>query len=167
MKLKEIDSLLYIDSGASAPMIVCSEYKLHLLYYYHKSISDKEYIETPKERNIKEDKGIAILTFSSVYIHKFGYPNDEVLMSHPYYKLGLESYGMFEVEKSDWIDAIEKMNRVHPFHKSDRYKTLKHYIITFKDATFECITEKVELSFTRMTLNEAMLVVCSSWSNDL
>jgi len=162
MKLNETNTLLYIDTGAPSPIIMCSEYKLNLLFYYDRSAGGNEHISFPKQRNIKEDKGVAILTFNSARIHKFGYPNDEVLLSHPYYTLGLQSYEMFEVENSDWIDAIEKMNRAHPLHKPERYTKLKHYIITFKDSTFECIAEKVELSFTGMTLKEAMLSVCSS-----
>jgi hypothetical protein len=165
MKLKEINSLLPMDIGAPIPVIISGEYKLDLLYFYDKEFekSTTGYLDMPQERH-NSDMGIAHLSFKYASVHKFGYPNDEVLSAHPYYSLGLSSYTMFEVEGSDWIAAIEKMNQVHISHNPGRFKLLRHYIITFKDSTFECIAEGVEFKFMKgISMNEALLQVCKSF----
>lgn len=158
MRLKEIETLLFIDPGASVPVILSNENKVTLLYYYYKIIENGAIF--PKERNIMEDEGVATLTFNGAIIYKSGYPNDEVIASHPYYPFGLSLYKMFEVINSDWVDAIEKMNRIHRLHNPERFKSLKHYIITFKDLTFECIAKSVEISFTQKTMNEVLNDIC-------
>lgn len=156
MKLNEIETLLYIQAGAPAPVILANEYKLNLLYYYHKDTESDGSYDSLKQRNISVDKGIAIMGFKNFLIYKFGYPNAEVLQSHPYYSLGLEPYKLFEVIESDWINKIEMMNKVHPFHNPIRYKMYKHFILTFEDSTFECIAHSTELVFIKSTMTTAL-----------
>ena len=31
------------------------------------------------------------------------------------------------------------MNSVHPYHRTERFEALHHFILTFHDSTFECI----------------------------
>jgi hypothetical protein len=164
MKLKKINTLLYIQSGAPVPVVLSNEYKLTLLYYYHKVPTDTALYDMPVERNNAEDKGIAVLHFKNHLIYKFGYPNAEVLQSHAYYKFGLESYEIYEVIESEWLLEIERMNKVHPFHNPVRYKMYKHYIITFEDSTFECIAAGIELNFMQAaTMEQAIQSVSQSF----
>lgn len=162
MKLSEIETLLFIQVGAPAPAVLSSEYKLYLLYYYHRDIENDGSFDNLKQRNINTDKGIAIISFKNFLIYKFGYPNVEVLQSHPYYSLGLEPYKIYEVVESDWVSKIEQMNKVHPFHNSVKYKMYKHFILTFEDSTFECVARSTELTFVQSSMQEALQSLSSS-----
>lgn len=162
MKLTEIKNLLFIDPGAPAPVILSDEHDLYLMYYYYRDIDNTDNkLGLPKERNIETDSGIAVAYFKHVLIYKFGYPNDEVIISHPYYSMGLRAYGMFEVQESDWISEVEQMNKVHPYHRLNQFSNLKHFIVTFKDSTFECIASEVEISFMQLTMKDAVLRIAS------
>ena len=157
MKLEKIDTVLYIQPGAPVPVVLSDEYNLSLFYYYDKFFAENITVDMPVERNSNEDKGIAHIKFDIYLIYKFGYPNVEVLQSHPYYHLGLEPYNIFEVVESDWVKEIEIRNRVHPFHNRLRYLMYKHFIITFEDSTFECIARGLEISFFQnLTMKEAL-----------
>jgi len=156
MELKEIETLLFIAAGAPVPVTLASEYKLKLLYYYAKDLQEN-LIDMPKQRNKGEDTGVAVIEFKNYLVYKFGYPNVEALSSHPYYPMGLEPYKLFEVVESDWVEKIEVMNRVHPFHNPIRYKMYRHFILTFEDSTFECIAREIELSFLPTTMRDALV----------
>jgi len=148
MELEEIETLLFIETGAPVPVVLS------------KSSADIGDSEMPRERDNREDRGVAVITFKNHLIYKFGYPNAEVLQAHPYYALGLEAYKFFEVVNSDWVDDIEQRNRVHPFHNPIRYKMYKHFLITFEDSTFECIAAGMGIEFkTKMTMGEGVSLV--------
>lgn len=71
----------------------------------------------------------------------FGAPNDEALNGHPLYGRGLKAYSAHKVLESDWIRELERRNSVHPRHNKDHYLADRvHYIVTFHDSTFECVT---------------------------
>jgi hypothetical protein len=88
---------------------------------------------------------VALITFDS-YAHMFGPPSDEGLEAHPLYGRGLDYHNCFEVRESSWIRAFERMNRVHMWHDSAGFARYKHFVITFQDSTFECISEKYHVS---------------------
>jgi hypothetical protein len=75
---------------------------------------------------------------------KFGTPNDEVLGGHSLAQFGLGFYDFFEVLNSPWIDDLCRANRVHPRHSDAMFKGVRHFIATFKDATFEVASRKIE-----------------------
>jgi hypothetical protein len=155
-ELKEIETLLFIVPGAPAPIVLSNEHKLNVLYYYQREIADIN-VDIPKQRNTSKDEGIANVAFENYLIYKFGYPNAEILQSHPYYKLGLRWYKLYEITGSTWIKDIEQMNQKHPLHNPTRYKIFKHFIITFEDSTFECIAKGVEISFSqKVTMKNAI-----------
>lgn len=163
MRIEEINTVLHIQAGAPVPVVLSDEYHLTLFYYYNKGFSES-ITQMPIERNSREDKGVAVLVFKNHIIYKFGYPNAEVLQSHPYYNLGLESYNIYEVAESDWVREIEVMNRLHPFHNPIKFKMYKHFIITFEDSTFECIARELELSFFQnLTMKEALKSISESF----
>src|SRR5215467_195287 len=78
--------------------------------------------------------------------HYFGSPSDETASGHPLAKRGLEPYGVFEVRNSSWIRALEQMNRVHPKHDASRFGSLRHFVFTFHDNTFECVANGAMLA---------------------
>ena len=86
----------------------------------------------------------------------FGSPNDEALEGHPLYKRGLESYGVYEVLHSSWIREAERRNRSHVGHNPARFDDFHHYIITFHDNLFECMSESLEILGTPSDIDKAM-----------
>jgi len=80
-----------------------------------------------------------VVTFESPECHYLGPPNDEALAGHPLAERGLHHYGVFEVDSSSWVRALERANQVHDRQRPEAYADLKHYVFTFHDETFECI----------------------------
>lgn len=76
---------------------------------------------------VRKDAHI-ILTFHYAFGHRFGPPDKKGLASHPLAARGLKADGAFEVKGSTWVrDSFGGKG--------------KHYVFTFKDATFECVAE--------------------------
>jgi len=74
--------------------------------------------------------------------HLFGPPNEEALAGHPLNEKGLKPFGAYEILNSSWLNELEKMNSVHPYHvKSEFMKGKRHIVLTFHDSTFECIAD--------------------------
>ena len=88
----------------------------------------------------------AVVNFIQPRAHYFGSPSDETASGHPLAKRGLEPYGVFEVRNSSWIRALEQMNRVHPKHDASRFGSLRHFVFTFHDNTFECVAHGAVLA---------------------
>jgi len=139
MKVNRIHDI-HIHPNAPMPKIISNDNSLYLIFYLPEEINGE--ISQLKVRNSILDKGITVVKFEGSLSYKFGSPNDETLIGHPLYKEGLEACGGFYVNDSSWILELEKINSVHPYHNSEMYKGLKHYILSFKDNTFECIARE-------------------------
>lgn len=114
--------------GAPCPEIMAAEHSLVVKYY----IQD-EHPELDETTTVR---------FNLPYAHIFGPPNDEAFRGHPLYGKGLRPYSAVEVCNSPWIEALEKMNSVHPYHDKVRFLANKrHFVLSFHDTTFECIAE--------------------------
>jgi len=87
---------------------------------------------------------LAAITFMHPVAHYLGPPNDEAIEGHPLASRGLTAYGIFEVLSSSWIRSLDDMNRVHPLHNPKRFSTLRHFVFTFHDATFEIIADGID-----------------------
>ena len=85
--------------------------------------------------------GTAVVQFESALAVHIGSPNDEALHGHPLWTTGLQHYAFQEVMGSDWAAELERRNRCHPMHDASRYRSLRHFILTFHDVTFECVAE--------------------------
>lgn len=143
MKLNEISGLLSIDVGVPAPTIISNDSNLYLMFY-----SNGEDISTEalQERNSVYDRGIYILKFNLFLNYKFGMPSNEIIIGHPYSKLGLQPYSFYQLEDSDWIKKLMKIDSVHPYYDKKKWVIYKHYILTFHDNMFECIAKDFEIS---------------------
>lgn len=86
----------------------------------------------------------------------FGPPNDEALQGHRLYSKGLRHYASYEVENSAWIAEMEVRNRVHPYHRKERFEGLHHYIFTFHDSTLELVAEGLDWTIIHGTPVEAL-----------
>ena len=136
IKLELIDLKARIDPGAPLPNIIMDEHQVFVFFYL---------LDDNRERD-----SFGCLNFKGLNQIKFGYPNEEVINAHPYYKYGLVPCSFYEVRNSDWIDLIERMNRVHPYHKKELFINDKHYIFPFHDTTLEIIAD----SFTFEVIND-------------
>lgn len=125
MKLFEMKMPFNMDFGAPCPIILSNDTDLYLSFI----IED----EKNNEMNAKT------LIFNSYLKYNFGIPSNETLIYHPYSHLGIESYSFYELYNSDWLDSLMKIEQQHPYFNYEKWKNLKHFIITFHDNIFECI----------------------------
>ena len=95
-----------------------------------------------------EGEQLAVVIFTQPRAHYFGPPNDEAIQGHPLASRGIGPYGLFEIRHSSWIRTLERMNRVHPSHDASRFAAFRHFVFTFHDKTFECISRGVALAAT-------------------
>jgi hypothetical protein len=134
-RVVEVADLPQSDAGAPSPVLARTEGGLQLAYICRLGASMEE--------------AIAVVTFTGVWSHMFGMPNDEALHGHPLYERGLKPYGAFRVENSSWIRALERMNSVHERHRPGFADRLRHYVLTFHDSTFECVADGFSVAVVR------------------
>lgn len=67
------------------------------------------------------------------------------MAGHPLYAHGLQHVVAQEVINSPWAGEIEESNRVHPKHIPDLFSGYRHFILPFKDETFECLFREMEI----------------------
>lgn len=82
-----------------------------------------------------------------------GYPNDEGLPEHPLWNDGLSACetSIVEVAGSQWLadirdQKVRSAKRIwggHGMAWTPTTDSLRHFVITLKEATFECIAEKL------------------------
>jgi hypothetical protein len=90
--------------------------------------------------------GEAEVKFLGVRAFYLGSPNDEALKGHRLWGRGLDFYSFQEVIHSDWIAELERRNRVHPQHSTKLFEGLRHFVITFKEQTLECVALAFEVT---------------------
>jgi hypothetical protein len=108
---------------------------------------------------------VAILRFNRPRAHYLGPPNDEALGGHPLAVRGLKWWEIHEVKNSSWIRSLERMNRVHPGHSPSLYNGLRHFVITSKEVTFECVASDLVLfaCFPKAEAAESILGRAAAW----
>lgn len=156
MKLNEISGLISIDVGAPTPTIISNDSNLYIMFYAGRSDSNAEVLQ---ERNSVYDKGIYILKFNLFLKYNFGIPGNEIIIGHPYAKLGLQSYAFYELEDSDWIKELMEIESVHPYFNKDKWIGYKHYILTFHDNMFECIARDFEIREKTTSIYEQASII--------
>ncbi|MBI4359971.1 MAG: hypothetical protein HY564_02675 [Candidatus Jacksonbacteria bacterium] len=155
IKLKELNLGFSSDVGAPMPVVLATEYKIHLLFYVAKSNPNFDGLSV-HVRDVNEDIGLALVTFRNYQSYKFGMPNDEAIRGHPYYAFGLSPYSFFEVENSDWIKQLEQINSAHEHHNKELFNKYKHFIFFFHDSNFECVAESFTTEKLDMTMEKAV-----------
>lgn len=132
--------------GAPCPMILAGEGYLYLAFFLQDTPAgwDGSTVRVVSEDTSGEPVGL--VTFTHIYAHFFGPPNDEAFSGHPLASRGLRPYSVSEIQDSSWIRKLERMNSVHPYHRSERFADLRHFIFAFHDTTFECIAQDFSAS---------------------
>jgi len=141
IELKEIKGLFEMDAGAPSPLIISNDSELYVIFY-----SDEvEWSGELHERNDIYDKGIVLMKFIGCLKYIFGKPSNETIQGHPYYQLGLRSFGFFEVRNSPLIKELQGIQKVHPNYDPSKWNLYKHFIISFHDNMFECVAREFEI----------------------
>ena len=100
--------------------------------------------------------GIAIIELSGVDSVMIGGPNDESLPGHPLYGRGLAYYEAHEVHRSAWIEERIAQSSVHPSHREDGLRRLRHLVLAFHDETIEALCREVRASVVYGSLGEVL-----------
>lgn len=141
------------DTGAPLPHVVTSSNTCVLVC--HASESDPAWdgsFVTVVSPSDPAPSPLVVFTFRRVHSIKFGGPNDEVMHGHPFSDRGLVPYGAHIIHKSPWIAEEEQINSVHPLHRAQGYRSLRHYFFAFRDETFEALARDVEVRFVVSTM---------------
>lgn len=139
--LEEIEDFPPCSIGAPIPVALGDEQKLFLCYFIQ-SIPEKWDGTTVRVVDADTaDESVAVITFDRHHIYRSGPPNDEAIAGHPLFEKGLKPYSLFRVNRSSWIEELERMNSVHPHHDRKRFDSRSHFIFVFHDSTFECVAD--------------------------
>lgn len=134
--LEELNFDFKINIANSRPTLLSNDYRAFLLFLY----DSKDMEKLQQTYGQVWDSGVAVFEFAGIESFQFGAPNDEALGGHRYVNLDLGPWRIYEVHNSEWIQELEQMNNVHPRHNKDVYYKFKHFIFSFKESTFECVT---------------------------
>jgi hypothetical protein len=88
----------------------------------------------------EQEKLLVIIHFPQCISIQFGQPGDGTIAAHPLYGSGLEPGGAFIVERSEWMMALQKLEATHPDFDVTHWSRLRHYLLSFKDQLFECVS---------------------------
>jgi hypothetical protein len=142
--------------GAPCPMISASEQSLRLAYFVEDIPSnwDGSTVSVIDENTNREP--VALITFTRPKAHMFGPPNDEAFSGHPLASRGLKPYSVSEIRNSSWLRHLERMNAVHPYHKPELFLDYHHFVFSFHDTTFECISKGFQVSIHHGSVAEVI-----------
>lgn len=145
--------------GAPCPVVLATGHDVIVAFYLE--VRDPEWDGSQLPRVVGMDSGdemTAVVTFERPTVHTFGPPNDEAFDGHRLAAKGLEPYGAYEVLNSAWIGQLEVMNSVHGGHDKQRYLARRrHFILTFHDETFECISEGFKVDIAPGSVKQRIL----------
>jgi hypothetical protein len=110
-------------------------------------------------------EGVAIVTFPSCLVSRFGYPNDEALAGHSLFKFGLGFYGVYEVINFSWDHELRLQNRI-AFPTVDMPKR-RHFVVTFHDSMFECIAASAVAEISTESFSAVVSRVIEALPNDV
>jgi len=131
--------------GAPLPLVLADENAIALAYYLENRDPDWDGTTVRILDSVSSDEPVAIVRLRRCLAHMFGPPNDEAFSGHPLAARGLAPYCVFRVENSSWLRKLERMNRVHPYHRPEHFWELQHIVFAFHDSTFECICKEFDV----------------------
>ena len=139
-QVAELADVPHSSVGAPCPVVLSAEHFLIVAFFLQNAPACWD---GTSARVVGPASGepAAVVRFARPYAHSFGPPNDEAFSGHPLAQRGLRPHGAFEVLSSSWVRALEKMNSVHPYHRGEQFASLRHFVLSFHDSTFECVAE--------------------------
>ncbi|PWG78231.1 hypothetical protein [Pararcticibacter amylolyticus] len=157
MRLVEIKGLFEMDAGAPSPLIISNDTELVVCFYV-----DNEVMTDLSERNTGYEIGVVVIKFKGYLYYNFGLPGNETLRGHPYYKLGIKSFGFYELLDSDLINKLKQIEKVHPYYNAAKWDGFRHFILTFHDNMFECVSSEFDVIREEMSVYNKAYSVLSS-----
>jgi hypothetical protein len=111
--------------------------------------------------------GVAVVACRGCAMSKFGYPNDEGEPEHPLYNFGMAgaTTAVLEVIESPWAaevfqQKLASARRIWGERGMDwewaKNQICRHFIVTMKEATFECIPSSLVVEGFFTTFDEAI-----------
>jgi hypothetical protein len=138
-EVRELDLGFLPNAGAPMPTLLSRENGATVIAFFG------------QPTNGTSDQVPVVIEVTRCLVATFGYPSDEALPGHPLYAAGLRHYAVFEVIDSSWKERIIKQNR-HSFSNTPpQYATLRHFVVTFHDSTFECLAQDINARATTGT----------------
>ncbi|HXZ08313.1 MAG TPA: hypothetical protein VEI25_09675 [Paraburkholderia sp.] len=122
------DAVVVLDAvpaPASEPFIVASERRVALAY----RISGADFERFGPFDD--DEEPFCMVLFTGVDFHRVGPPGDDDLDIHPLFSQGLKPYSAHEVVNSSLV--------AEGWDISSPAALLRHFVLTFQDATFECV----------------------------
>ena len=113
-----------------------------------------------------KDLGVAVLRCMDCWATKFGYPNDEGLGEHQLLANGLGEldYPVVEIVESSWAEqmrdeAARTRTRIWGAQQNAAFaqpvRASRHFLISFKEHTFECLASNLEVVGFHPTFEQA------------
>jgi len=107
--------------------------------------------------SLENESKIGILRFQLCTQTIFGRPNDEIVHRHRLWEKGLKNIRDFgEVLESEWLADIVHRNSAHPRHKPSLFDKKRHFIVLFRDSTFECIANSFAVAESADGIQKAL-----------
>ncbi|BDD03879.1 hypothetical protein [Aureibacter tunicatorum] len=96
-------------------------------------------------KNINDDD-IGIISFNNCFKFRLGKPNSDEFYRNQfrYNSKDLEFYDFYELKQSDWEKNFPKDEKILLNQDEININNLKHYILFFRDETFECLAYNYE-----------------------
>ena len=109
------------------------------------------------------DRSCVVLAWSGTRSAWMADPNDEAISGHRLYRHGLnEVLWAGVVHDSDAIRALEKQNRVHPFHDPSSFDRLTHHVVPLKECVVEVVAEALSIQRLGGTTLDAAVAALST-----
>src|SRR5215469_2257239 len=109
-------------------------------------------------------RDITVVEFKRVASLTIGLSNEEVLRRHNLWGSGLEIHSAHEVMNSPRVTELMELNRGHELFDERLWRGKRHFLLTFRDATLECIANR---TIARTVLGATMADVLARLSLEL
>ncbi|MEO1529890.1 MAG: hypothetical protein AAFX06_31130 [Planctomycetota bacterium] len=160
-QLLELEDLPVCSVGAPIPAVVGREHFTALCYVAAQPPADGWHGQsaTLVDHN-SSARPIVVVEFRICADVRFGwFPSEETCDHHPLATRGLAPYTAYEVRDSSWVRSLAKLeagNRDHAL------KSKRHFILTFHDSTFECVSDSYTVRVIEGSIQSAMADVLAS-----
>ena len=135
------------------PLILANERKTFLLYKTYTSTNFQATYKQKEHCAYNTEELVAMLNFVSCAAIKFGAPNDEIIEGHALYGRGIDVGGAYIVANSKWKTEVRYMQGLHQQFDESHWAKYKHYLLFFKERTFEAIAHNAVLHSCNNYLN--------------
>jgi hypothetical protein len=164
--VKRLHGVPPCEFGAPLPAVMADDWRVTLFYVVQDIDEDWDGTTVSIIGPDTPGRGIAAVRFDRPYAHFLGPPDEEVVHTHPYARLGLSPCSAFEAEQSDWIAEMRARSRQGRPQAEARFDSLRHFIFTFHDTTFEILANGFEFEILGpASIASARLSEQNRWAN--